>query len=147
MAPKIDISIKKQVIRLYGENVSIRKIAETLKISKSVVGRLVKEYKECGHVPPSKKLGRPRKTSAREDRLTRRTSLRDRFKSAESISRAVSDSHGVKVSRKTVGRRLVEIGLFARTPMNKPLISKKNQKLRVAFANEHALWTAEKCLL
>ena len=80
MASKIDISIKKQITNLYGNNVLIRKISETLNISKSVFGRLVKSYKEYGDFPLSKKLGRPRKTSVKENRLIMRMTLRDRFK-------------------------------------------------------------------
>ena len=92
----------------------------------------------------TKKLGRPREISAKEDRLINRMALRDRFKSPESISRDVSDSHDIKMSRETVTRLLLEIGLFVRTPMKKHLISKKNQKLRFAVANEYVLLTTEK---
>ncbi|KAF2366364.1 Transposase Tc1-like, partial [Trinorchestia longiramus] len=45
------------------------------------------------------------------------------------------------VSRQTVSRRLHEIGLYARSPRKKTLISKKNQTARLAFAKKHVVWS------
>ena len=39
---------------------------------------------------------------------------------------------------------LVEQQLLPRAPVVKPLISSKNKKCRLAFANEHVLWSQEK---
>ena len=36
---------------------------------------------------------------------------------------------------------LHEIGLYARSPRKKPLISKMNQAARLAFAKKHVIWT------
>lgn len=44
------------------------------------------------------------------------------------------------VSRQTVSRRLHEIGLHARSPRKRPLISKKNQAARLVFANKPVIW-------
>ena len=49
----------------------------------------------------------------------------------------------VNVSRQTVSRRLQEIGLFNRTPRKKPLVSSKNKKKRLEFANRYVIWTNE----
>ena len=46
------------------------------------------------------------------------------------------------MSRKTVSRKLTSVGLIARVPAAKPLISKKNQKARLNFAAEH-VWSEE----
>ena len=43
----------------------------------------------------------------------------------------------VNVPRQTVSRRLQEIGLFNRTPRKKPLVSLKNKKKRLEFANRY----------
>ena len=50
------------------------------------------------------------------------------------------------VSRMTVSRRLHEVGLDAQSPATKPLISKKNQKSRLAFANKHVIWNDDEWL-
>ena len=51
---------------------------------------------------------------------------------------------GKLLSRETVSRRLVEQKLLARATVVKPLISSKNKKCRLAFANEHVSWSQEK---
>ena len=45
--------------------------------------------------------------------------------------------------RQTVSRRLQEIGLFKRTPRKKPLVSSKNKKKRLEFANRYVILTYE----
>ena len=72
-----------------------------------------------------------------------RQSLQDRLKTAAEISREKGETSGGTVSRFTVLRRLKEAGLIARTTAQKPLISKKNQKTRLQFAQQHVLWSAE----
>ena len=69
---------------------------------------------------------------------------KDRFKTAAAVSREMSIQLGKPLSRNTVCRRLVEQQLLARAPVMKPLISYKNKKCRLAFANEHVLWSQEK---
>ena len=99
-----------------------------MKRSKSVVGRVVKSYNDTGKIVSAFRTGRPRKTSLREDRITQRMSLKDRFKSCTEIKRVMNSTSCVNVSRQTVSRRLQEIGLFNRTPRKKPLVSSKNKK-------------------
>ena len=111
---------KKKIIALYKENKTITDISSLLNRSKSVVSRIVKVYSLTGSPFSGKKPGRPRKTSKRTDRKIQRISLRDRFKTANQISREINEE--TQVSRQTVSRRLNEIGLFARIPRKKPLI-------------------------
>ena len=113
-----------------------------MKRSKSVVGRVVKSYNDTGKIVSAFKTGRPRKTSAREDRIMQRMSLEGRFKSCTEIKRVMNSISCVNVSRQTVSRRLQEIGLFNRTPRKKPLVSSKNKK-RLEFANRYVIWTYE----
>ena len=80
-------------------------------------------------------------TTKREDRMIVKKSLKDRFDTATSISRAFFEQIGKPISRKTVSRRLNKEKLVARIPCRKSLISKKNQKVRLDFATEHILWT------
>ena len=70
-------------------------------------------------------------------------SLKDSFDTATSISHAFYEKTGKLFSRKFVSRRLNKEKLVARIPGCKPLISKKNQKVRFDFATEHIMWTEE----
>ena len=72
-----------------------------------------------------------------------RMSLKDRFKSCTEIKRDMNSTSCVNLSRQTVSRRLQEIGLFNRTPRKKPLVSSKNKKKRLEFANRYVIWTYE----
>ena len=140
---KLDYSVRQAIVKLHKEKHTIREISEKVKRSKSVVGRIVKSYNDTGKIASAFKTGRPRKTSAREDRIMQRMSLKDRFKSCTEIKRVMNSTSCVNVSRQTVSRRLQEIGLFNRTPRKKPLVSSKNKKKRLEFANRYVIWTYE----
>ena len=124
----LDYSVKQAIVKLQKEKHTIKEISEKVKHSKSVVGRIVKSYNDTGKIASAFKTGRPRKTSAREDRIMQRMSLKDRFKSCTEIKRVMNSTSCVNVSRQTVSRRLQEIGLFNRMPRQKPLVSSKNKK-------------------
>ena len=128
-------------MKLHKEKHTIREISEKVKRSKSVVGRVFKSYNDTGKIVSAFKTGRLLKTSAREDRIMQRMSLKDRFKSCTEIKRVMNSTSCVNVSRQTVSRRLQEIGLFNRTPRKKPLVSLK--KKRLEFPNRYVIWTYE----
>ena len=113
---KLDYSVRQAIVKLHKEKHTIREISEKVKRSKSVVGRVVKSYNDTGKIVSAFKTGRPRKTSAREDRIMQRMSLKDRFKSCTEIKRV----------------------------RKKPLVSSKNKKKRLEFANRYVIWTYEK---
>ena len=140
---KLDYSVRQAIVKLHKEKHTIREISEKVKRSKSVVDRVVKSYNDTGKIVSAFKTGRPCKTSAREDRIMQRMSLKDRFKSCTEIKRIMNSTSCVNVSRQTVSRRLQEIGLFNRTSRKKPLVSSKNKKKRLEFANRYVIWTYE----
>ena len=137
---QVNETLRANAVNLRKQGFTITSIANQLNRSKSVISRIVKLYNETGRLRSPKKVGRPRKTSPREDRIMQRLSLKDRFQSAAGISRQVGQDNDIQVSRQTTSRRLQEIGLFARSPVKKPLISKKNKAARLAFANKHVIW-------
>ena len=130
-------------MKLQKKKHTIREISEKVKRSKSVVCWVVKSYNDTGKIVSAFKTGRSRKTSAREDRIMQRMSLKARLKSCTEIKRVMNSTSCVNVSRKTFSRRLQEIGLFNRTPRKKPLVSSKNKKKRLEFANRYVIWTYE----
>ena len=84
-------------------------------------------------------------TTKRKDRMVVKMSLKDHFDTATSISCSLCEQTGKPISRKTVSRRLNKEKLVARIPCRRPLISKKNQKVRFDFATEHIVWKGEQC--
>ena len=77
---KLDYSVRQAIVKLHKEKYTIIEISEKVKRSKSVVGRVIKSYNDTGKKVSDFKTGRPRKTSAREDRIMQRMSLKDRLK-------------------------------------------------------------------
>ncbi|KAA2237153.1 helix-turn-helix domain-containing protein [Solihabitans fulvus] len=101
---KVDDTLRMKIVKLHKQNFTVREIAETVNRAKSVIGRIVKTYEDCGRVFSPNKTGRPRKTSHRQNRAIHRIALRDRFTTAAAISREIQDTNTVDVSRSTVSR-------------------------------------------
>ena len=79
---KVDAAVKSEIVKLRKENLTIEQIGKHVKRSKSVVSRVLKLYNETGRLTNTKKSGRPRKTTVREDRVMKRLALKDRFLTA-----------------------------------------------------------------
>ena len=47
---KLDYSVRQAIVKLHKEKHTIREISEKVKRSKSVVGRVVKSYKDTGEI-------------------------------------------------------------------------------------------------
>lgn len=127
----------------HNDGKTLSEISSIIGRTRSVIQRSISTFKERGSINVRGRSGRPPKTTAREDRIMVRLCLRNRFETAAGIARKMRSSHGVRVSRFTVSRRLVKVGLKARVPVAKPLISKKNQKARLQFAQEHVIWSED----
>lgn len=137
---KLTLREKELIIGHYMENNSMSLTAKIMRRSKSVVGRVVKRYQEENSLEEKPRSGRPKVTTSREDRAIVKMSMSNRFETAASIAREFNKTMGKTVCSNTVSRRLNERGLKARVPISKPLISKKNQKLRLEYAYTHVLW-------
>ena len=86
MARTTQLSKEKQqsIITLRQEGQSSRKISRTLNVS-SAVAKTIKRYDETGSHEDRPRTGRPRVTSAAEDKFIRVTSLRNRQLTAPQI--------------------------------------------------------------
>ena len=71
-----------------------------------------------------------------------RMALKNRRSSATDINKSLSDA-AIKVSDRTVRRRLVSAGLRARIPRKKPFLNAVQRQKRLKWAKEHASWTVE----
>ena len=134
---------KKLILANPEEGKSYPEIAGIVRRSKSLVYLVISRFKVDKTLKPKPRTGRPPMTTKWKDRMIVKMSLKDRFDTATSISRASCEQIGKPISRKTVSRRLNNEKLVARIPCCKSLFSKKNQKVRLDFATEHILWTGE----
>ena len=130
---------KKLILANHKESKSYSEIVGIVRWSKSVIYRVISRFKADKTLEPKLRTSRPPMTTKQEDQMIIKMSLKDRFDTAMSISRAFCEQTGNPISRKIVSRRLNKEKLVARIPCRKPLISKKNQKVRLDFATEHIL--------
>lgn len=109
----------------------------------SFIHSILRKLEETESYEAEKPPGRPRKTTAREDRWIGNESKKDRFATVNAISKRANANLGIKISRHTISWRLNEINLNSRVASTKLYISKKNQMSQLNFATEHVIWTEE----
>lgn len=132
---------KTEIVTLRKQKLSIREISKKVGYSKSSVAEFLKKYDLTRSVERKTGSGPRRKTSSAEDRLLKRMSLQDRFKTAEHIRKEFVEASGTVVSTRTVRRRLRAAGLCGRSPAKKPLLTKKMREKRLKWARDHENWT------
>lgn len=122
---------------------SNRKIAAKLNISECSVRRAVKRREETGSHVDRQRSGRPRKTSKIEDDRIVILSKRDRRCSAVNICSEINKTREQPVSVTTVKNRLLDVGLFGRVAIRKPLLKTVHKQKRLQWAKIHSNWTME----
>ncbi|CAJ0923773.1 unnamed protein product [Ranitomeya imitator] len=134
------------IITLRNEGPSLRKIGKTLKVSPSAVAKTIKHYRETGSHEDRPRKGRPRVTSASEDKIFRVTSLRDRRLTAAQIRdqvNATQSSSSRHISTTTVKWRLCAAGLHGKIAAKKPLLRTGNKQKTLVWTKEHKEWTLD----
>uniref|UniRef100_A0A3P9HHG8 Tc1-like transposase DDE domain-containing protein n=1 Tax=Oryzias latipes TaxID=8090 RepID=A0A3P9HHG8_ORYLA len=142
--PKIPPETKALIIKRLKTR-STAEVADTFNVSQRQVQRMRKRFEETGDVFDKPRSGRPRKTTALEDRLLVGKSKASPLSTAAELHQAWSPQ--VPVSTRTVCRILSQNGLHGRISAQKPALNKRQLKKRVAFAKAHSLlkgWTLEK---
>ena len=143
---------KQAIVNLRENGKSIRAIAQTLAIASTTIWNVLRKKETSGILSNRPRKGRPRKTSAVDNRNIVRAVKEDPKTTVSNISNNLQRA-GVKVSQSTVRRRLHEQKYRGYTRRCKPLISKKNMKARLEFAKKYrekpqtfwgkVLWTDE----
>lgn len=105
----------------------------------SGVMKLWRKFENTGKVVDKKRSGRPKISSARQDRMLVRLCLTDRRKSLPELRQEWT----VRASKYTVRRRLITFGLKARIPRRKPLVNVQQRQRRLNWAKEHLNWSHE----
>ena len=125
-------------ITLRNEFQSMQKISRTLKVSSSAFAKTIKPYDETGSHEDRHRKGRPRVTSAAEDKFIRVNCTSDCSPNTCFTEFKLSNRH---ISTSTVQRRLCESGFHGQIAAKKPLLKDTNNKKRLAWAKKHKQWT------
>lgn len=133
--------IKIQLLHEQGK--SQVEIAKIIKCSRCAVQSAIKRFTETGSHANKLRTGRKRVTTARQDRILIRESLKDRKKTSFALAAALSEEIEETVSARTVRRRLAEAGLKGCKARKKPWLSEKNKKHRLEWALRYQHFTEE----
>lgn len=101
------------------------------------IHRTVRRFNETGSYSRRPDSGRPKKTSARDDRFLTLTVFRNRDTTAVEARNQLEETRGVSVSERTVRKRLTAAELRARRPASGPELLPRHRVARLAFAREH----------
>ena len=101
-------------------------IATQLHVSMKFVWSIMSLHRRTQDVTRRKSSGRPRKTTARQDRLFFRMVRLGRRRSAASLSDEWRNDLERPVSRVTINRRLLERGNRPRRPVKKPKLTARH---------------------
>lgn len=136
-----DDRVKMVVLR--EERYSMEAIASRVKCSHSAVSKTLKKHTKLGSVRDRLRTGRPRISSAREDRELVRLSLKNRRLTSTQLKREWGESSKVACSSRTVRRRLDDAGLYGRVARKKPLLTERHKAIRLKWAKDHKDWIVD----
>ena len=135
--PRLSTEDRVRVVVLHEEGYSCNMIALRLKVARCTVQQIVKKHKETSSVEDRKGRGRKRITTCREDRLIVKESLKARKKTSRILANELRNDHNIKVSSRTVRRRLLASGLKYCRSKKKPLLSAKARVKRLDWGKQH----------
>ncbi|GBN32974.1 hypothetical protein AVEN_153850-1 [Araneus ventricosus] len=107
---------------------------------------LISERKDTGSIERKPGQGRPRASTATEDRYLSIIARRNRVTrgaTASQLSRDLYAATRTRVSRVAVSKRLHETGLFARRPAVCVPLTSTNRRVRLAWCREHRDWSMD----
>lgn len=134
---EIQISVRNLVINLRKENKSYGEIAKIVKLSRSTVQTIIKNYNNTNSTENKPRSGRPKKLSRRDISCILKEVNRDPKISAPKLAQHIEQCSNINVHPRTVCNMLHNNGFKSRVARKKPLISAKNRKLRLEFAKKH----------
>ncbi|GFX05306.1 transposable element Tcb2 transposase [Trichonephila clavipes] len=125
------------------EGRTVTSVAADFKINKSVVSRAWKAFQTTGTAVRKVGGGRPRTTTAGDDRYIILQANRGQRQSASVNAQQLSTATGWQVSRFTVARRLHKGDLFASRPERCLPLKVDHQRHRLQWCREHKNWTTD----
>jgi transposase len=118
-----------------------KKIAKELKRPVATIQKALNRMKKRNTYKRKSGSGRPRKTTKREDRHIVRVAATNCFDSASEIGKTVKTKE--TISKKTIKRRLNEVGIYGYVAAKKPFVNEAQRLKRLQWAFEHKDWTVD----
>ena len=120
---------------------SHRHVALVLNRDRRVIDRLWNRFTQTGSVTDMPRSGRPRCTSARQDRYIVTSALRQRRLNSRRLRENFRTATNVNVSDQTIRNRLHERNIHARRPVVRQPLTRQHRVHRRLWAAQHRCWT------
>ena len=120
-----------------------RDVATELRVSQSYIRNVWRRFQETQEYRRRRGSGRPRATTAVDDRYLTISARRNPFQSARRIQNEFRQATHVTISSQTVRNRLREVGLRSRVPRVVPRMTAEHRRRRLDWARTHSRWTVE----
>ncbi|GBL82680.1 Transcription factor Sox-6 [Araneus ventricosus] len=140
---RLDDGMRWRIVGRLEASQSQVQICREFNLTPSVVCNLWKQFQDTGSIERKPGQGRPRATTATEDRYLSIIERRNRGATASQLSRDLYAATGTRVSRVTVTKRLHETGLFARKPAVCVPLTSTNRRVRLAWCREYRDWSMD----
>ena len=114
--PGMAFEQRERAIGMLTAGMSARNVARHFQRHRSTISQLLNTFQQTGNVADRPRLGRPRKTTPREDRFLTTSSRRNRFLSGRKLGPLLRNAPGTRVCERTVRKRLHAAGLKACRP-------------------------------
>ena len=134
----LSIDIRRRIVRLSRDGYKQVHIAEIFGVSQGAVSKILRRHRETNDLTPIKPPGRPRLTTARNDRRLLHLSRTNRRMSSARLRHLWTRTIGIPLSRQTVNRRLLEHGYRARRPLKRIRLTRAHRVARHNWARGHA---------
>ncbi|GBN38897.1 hypothetical protein AVEN_153224-1 [Araneus ventricosus] len=138
---RLDDGMRWRIVGRLGAGQSQVQICREFNLTPSVVCKLWKQFQDTGSIERKPGQGRPRATTATEDRYLSIIARGNRGATSSQLSRDLYAATGTRVSRVTVSKRLHETGLFARRPAVCVPLTSTNGRVRLAWCRDHRDWS------
>jgi transposase len=123
---------------------SQRQVGAQLNVSHTVIERLWTRYQQANSVQRRPKGGRPKSTTAHQDRQTALLAKRNRMSLAATLNREFCAASGVRISTQMVRNRLHASGVHAKKPAVRPPSTARHRNCRLQFTRRHANWSVHR---